>query len=105
MGSLPVKPNANAIVVDPRDPKIVFVAGASGVFRSTDAGLNWEPRGQGLRSAETPASAITVGADVVALALNSTQPDTLFAATAEGLLYRSDDAAQSWKPVSMTSSR
>ena len=101
MGSLPVKPNANAVVIDPRDPKIVFVAGASGVFRSTDAGLNWEPRGQGL-GANTPASA---GADVAALALNPSQPDTLFAATADGLLYRSDDAAQSWKPVSMTSSR
>ena len=94
MGSLPVKPNANAIVVDPRDPKIVFVAGASGIFRSTDAGLNWEPRGQGLGST-----------NVVSLALNPSQPDTLFAATADGLLYRSDDAAQSWKPVSTTSSR
>lgn len=94
MGSLPVKPNANAVVIDPRDPKIVFVAGASGVFRSTDAGLNWEPRGQGLN-----------GADVAALALNPSQPDTLFAATADGLLYRSDDAAQSWKPVPTTSSR
>ena len=94
MGSLPVKATVNAIVIDPRDPKIVFVAGASGVFRSSDAGLNWEARGQGLDRAS-----------IVALAQNPSQPDTLFAATAEGLLFRSDDGAQNWKPVSTTSSQ
>ena len=94
MGSLPVKGTVSAIVIDPRDPKIVFVAGASGVFRSNDAGLNWEARGRGLGSA-----------NVVALTLNPNQPDTLFASIAEGLLFRSDDATQSWNPVSTTSSR
>lgn len=93
MGSLPVNPGVSAVVVDPRDPKIVFIAGTAGVFRSSDGGLNWEPRRQGLGSV-----------DVAALALNPNHPDTLFVATAGGSFFRSDDAAQNWKPVTTTSS-
>ena len=95
MGSLPVNSSVrsaqdlrqvNAVVVDPRNPKIVFVAGPGGVFRSSDAGLNWEASNQPLNG-------------IVALALNPNQPDTLFAVTAEGKLWRSDNAAQSWQEI------
>lgn len=93
MGSLPVQPQVNSIVVDPRNPKIVFAAGPAGVFRSEDAGLEWQPRGQGLGNAS-----------IVALALNPNQPDTLFAVTVDGALFRSNDAAQSWQSVATASS-
>lgn len=88
MGSLPVNPQVNVVVVDPRNPKIVFAAGPSGIFRSTDAGLNWEASGKGLSNAS-----------ILALASNPSQPDTLFAATAGGSLFRSDDSAQSWQEI------
>ena len=88
MGSLPVITKINVVVIDPRDPKNVFAAGPAGVFRSDDAGLSWQPRGQGLGNAS-----------IVALALNPSQPDTFFAITAEGALFRSNDAAQSWQSV------
>ena len=103
MGSLPVNVSVrsaqdlrqvNAVAVDPRNPKIVFAVGPAGVFRSDDAGLEWQPRGQGLTNAT-----------IVALALNPGQPDILFTATAEGALFRSDDAAQSWQSVANASSR
>ncbi len=95
MGSLPVSSvrsaqdlrQINALVIDPRDPKIVFAAGPSGVFRSTDAGLNWQASSRG------PAS-------IAALTLTPNQPDTLFAASGEGSLFRSDDAGRTWKPIS-----
>ena len=93
MGSLPMNPQVNVIVVDPRDPKTVFVAGPSGVFRSNDSGLNWQSSSEGLDTAA-----------IVALALNPNQPDTIFAATAEGALFRSDDGAQTWQLINATAS-
>ena len=94
MGSLPVYPQVNAVVFDPRDPKIVFAAGAAGVFRSNDSGLNWQSSSEGLDTAA-----------IVALALNPGQPDILFAATAEGALFRSDDGAQTWHSIDTTASK
>ena len=88
MGSLPVNKQVNAVVVDPRDPKIVFAAGPGGVFRSDDSGFTWQPRSEGLGTAA-----------IVALALDPEQPDTLFAATAEGTLFRSDDGGETWRSV------
>ena len=93
MGSLPVNIEVNALVVDPRDPKNVFAAGPAGVFRSNDSGLNWQSSSEGLGTAA-----------IVALALSPGQPDTLFAATAEGALFRSDDGAQTWQSITATAS-
>ena len=91
MGRLPVNPHVNAIVIDPRNPKNVYAAGPAGVVFSSDAGLTWEPRNAGL-----------IPANIATLTLNPKQPDTLFAMTVEGALYRSDDGAQNWKSVSAT---
>ena len=93
MGSLPVNPQVNAVVVDPRDPKSVFAAGVAGVFHSNDSGLNWQPSSKGLGTTA-----------IVALAQNPSEPDTLFAATAEGTLFRSDDGAVTWKVINTTTS-
>ena len=93
MGSLPVNKQVNAVVVDPRDPKSVLAAGPAGVFRSNDRGLNWQPNSEGLGTAA-----------ITALAINPGQPDTLFASTAEGALFRSDDGAQTWQLINTTAS-
>lgn len=42
MSSLPVNPQVNKVVVDPRDPQVVFAAGPAGLLRSKDGGLIWE---------------------------------------------------------------
>ncbi len=88
MGSLPINSQVNKVVVDPRDPQVVFAAGPAGLFRSKDAGLTWEASGQGLG---------TTG--IVALTLNPAQPDRLYAASADGSLFRSDDNARSWQAI------
>lgn len=102
MGSLPVTPSVrsaqdlqqvNGIVVDPRNPKNVFAAGPAGIFYSNDGGLNWDARNNGL----TPAT-------FAALTLNPQKPDTLFAMTREGVLYRSDDSGKNWQAVKTNSS-
>lgn len=94
MGSLPVSPQVNAVVVDPRDPNNVFAAGPAGVFHSNDAGLTWLSSSEGLNKSA-----------IVALAVNPSQPDTFFAATAEGALFRSDDGAKTWQSVNAAASQ
>lgn len=88
MGSLPVSLQVNGIVVDQRNPKHVFAAGPAGIFQSSDGGLSWTARNDGL----TPAN-------FTALMLNPQEPDSLFAMTLDGTLYRSKDGARSWSTV------
>ena len=88
MGSLPINSQVNKVVVDPRDPQVVFAAGPAGVFRSNDAGQTWTASGQGLGTTA-----------IVALALNPAQPDRLYAARADGSLFHSEDNARSWQAI------
>ncbi|HIC92624.1 MAG TPA: glycosyl hydrolase, partial [Anaerolineae bacterium] len=73
----------------------VFVGLDVGAYKSTDGGLTWRAANAGLPSREdgTPAA-------VVALALSPrfAADGTLFAALAEGGVYKSTDGGQSWHP-------
>ncbi len=95
-----------AIAVAPSNPKIVYVASGEGlhrpdlsvgdgIYRSTDAGKNWEHLG--LRDAE----------QIPALAVDPRDPNKLFAAVLghpyganeERGIYRSADGGVTWKKV------
>jgi photosystem II stability/assembly factor-like uncharacterized protein len=88
MGSLPINSQVNKVVVDPRDPQVVFAAGPTGLFRSQDGGLTWETSSQGLDTA-----------GIVALALNPAQPDRLYVASADGSFFRSEDNGRTWQAI------
>ncbi|MEA2560772.1 MAG: hypothetical protein QOH06_2276 [Acidobacteriota bacterium] len=85
------------VLVDPRDPKIVLVAGhtkASGggdpetvlprLLRSADGGTTWQRHDSGIEANA-----------VLDMALDPAAPDTLYAGTDTGL-FRSTDAGQTW---------
>src|SRR5215467_13633871 len=85
-----------SIAAKPRDPRTVFVTlgdstpGRIGtVVRSRDAGATWEP----LTFPVQPNSAIWT------VAISDTAPDTMFAASRYGYLYRSDDGGDSWRKL------
>ena len=85
-----------SIAARPDDPKTVFVTvgdttpGRVGaVMRSKDAGVTWQSLGLPVQ----PNSAVwTVSIPVSA-------PDTVFAASRYGYLYRSDDGGESWRKL------
>ena len=94
----------SSIAVDPRDGNIVY-AGFSGfdastpkapghVFRSTDAGATWEPRGLGA------ATGTGTGMDlpVDTLIAHPLAPDLLYAGTDFGVLVTTD-GGKSWSPL------
>lgn len=84
------------IAVKPGDPRTVFLTlgdatpGRVGtVMRSRDAGATWES----LPLPGQPNSAIWT------VSIPESAPDTLFAASRYGYLYRSDDGGDSWRKL------
>jgi photosystem II stability/assembly factor-like uncharacterized protein len=64
--------------------------GFRGMFKSTDAGATWSPINNGLdRLAQ-------VGATIVSLAIDPTDPGTLYAATSGDGVYRTRDGGAIW---------
>jgi photosystem II stability/assembly factor-like uncharacterized protein len=93
---------ARAIAVDPTDPNVVYVAvsnGATyfgevgqlagdGILRSTDGGYNWVARNNGLGSLV-----------VVAITIDFTSPNVLYAGLEGKGVYKSTDSGGSWSPM------
>lgn len=92
----PVAPVAPvvALTVDPRDTNVVYAAAChfhveppfafGGIFKSTNGGRTWAQVENGLSECQ-----------VLDVALDPQDPDTLFAATVSGL-YETDDSGASW---------
>jgi photosystem II stability/assembly factor-like uncharacterized protein len=84
------------IAVKPNDAKTVFVTlgdstpGRVGtVMRSRDAGATWQSLGLPVQ----PNSAVWT------VSVSASDPDTVFAASRYGYLYRSDDGGDSWRKL------
>ena len=90
----------HTIVVDPTDPKRIFVAiSAAGVFRTDDAGVTWRPVTRGLLSEGIPDQEAEVGHCVHRIAMHPSRPNVLFMQKHWDVM-RSDDAGESWREVS-----
>lgn len=83
------------IVFDPKNSAIAYAGTdsegeVSGVLKSTDGGVTWKESDEGLVR--------PYYARVFALAVDPSEPSTIYAGTADGL-WRSTDAAATWKLV------
>lgn len=88
MGRWPAQSDAAAVLVDIRNPHLVFAAGPAGLFRSPDAGRTWNP-----------VSIPSAGGGLVALAQNPRFPQRLFALAADGTLMASENGGDTWQRV------
>ena len=90
----------HTILLDPKDPKRIFVAiSAAGAFRSDDGGTSWRPINRGLRSEGIPNPAAEVGHCVHRIARHPSRPDVLFMQKHWDVM-RSDDGGANWREVS-----
>jgi BNR/Asp-box repeat len=90
----------HTIVLDPSDPKRIFIAiSAAGAFRSDDGGKSWKPINKGLRSQFLPDQDAEVGHCVHRIAQHGSQPNVLFMQKHWDVM-RSDDAGDNWHEVS-----
>jgi photosystem II stability/assembly factor-like uncharacterized protein len=82
-----------ALLVDPQNSANLYAAFQDGgVFKSTDAGATWNAANSGL-SPDSPFNT------VVALAIDPSNPKTLYAVSFSGV-FKSNDAGMSWNPSS-----
>src|SRR5262249_17021764 len=77
---------AFTVFVHPRDPNLVFVGTADGVYRSTD-------RGQNFRRADFPDRAVHLWSFLH----DDTDPKLMLAGGSPVSIYRSEDGGASWK--------
>jgi photosystem II stability/assembly factor-like uncharacterized protein len=90
----------HTIIVDPRDPRRIFVAiSAAGAFRSEDGGTTWQPINRGLRSEGIPDPYAEVGHCVHRIAIHPSRPNVLFMQKHWDVM-RSDDGGTSWHEIS-----
>ncbi|HSE28615.1 MAG TPA: exo-alpha-sialidase, partial [Gemmatimonadales bacterium] len=90
----------HTILIDPRDPRRIFVAiSAAGAFRTDDGGATWKPINRGLRSQYIPDPEAEVGHCVHRIAMHPSRPDTLFMQKHWDVM-RSDDGGDHWREVS-----
>ena len=90
----------HTILLDPRDPKRIFIAiSAAGAFRTDDGGATWTPINRGLRSEHIPDPDAEVGHCVHRLAMHPSRPNVLFMQKHWDVM-RSDDAGGNWHEVS-----
>ena len=86
MGGLPTEKTIYTIGVNAVEPKVLYAALREGVFQSTDAGKTWTKLSNGLEKAS-----------IVALAAHPSDAKVVFAATAEGVIFKSTDGGQIWR--------
>ncbi|MFZ1464360.1 MAG: hypothetical protein WAV60_09945 [Anaerolineae bacterium] len=76
------------IVNASRSPQLVYVGTSSGVFRSTDQGVNWQAAGLN-------------GKEVRAIAVDSLDTGHVFAGTKANGMFETTDAGSNWYDISL----
>lgn len=93
------EPGLHSVVVDPRDPKHVFIGVSSaGVAETRDGGKTWTHRNKGVENTYLPEKFADVGHDPHCLMACEAEPDVLWQQNHCGV-YRSTDAGQTWTNV------
>lgn len=82
--------------MDPTRPSILYAGTSGGVYKSIDQAGHWEKVNNGLVPAEMVKTSRAL--NVTAILVDPYEPDTVYAATLSGL-YKTTDAAKSWKRI------
>lgn len=77
-----------AIVINPEQPAILFIATNDSVYKSRDDGATWVPVTEGLSNAR-----------ILSLAIHPTHTSTIYAGTLGDAVYRSVDGGNRWSII------
>ncbi|GKS57150.1 hypothetical protein YTPLAS18_06770 [Nitrospira sp.] len=85
-----------SVAIDPKRPNIFYAGTSGGVYRSFSGGEMWEKANTGLVPPEVLKSSRAL--NVSMLLVDVFEPDTVYAATLNGM-YKSTDKASSWTRI------
>jgi hypothetical protein len=89
----------HTVLPDPTRPGRAWIAiSTGGVYRTDDGGRTWQARNRGIRAEFLPDTHPEFGQCVHKVVQHPARPERLFAQNHFGL-YRSDDAADSWRDI------
>jgi hypothetical protein len=92
----PDGPKLHSILVDPREPRRLYVGMSSGgVFTSEDRGASWRPLNRGCSAEFLPRPDVDYGHDPHCVALHPLRPDRLYQQNHCGI-YRMDRPDDTW---------
>jgi photosystem II stability/assembly factor-like uncharacterized protein len=95
----PDGPKLHSILVDPRDPKHLYIGMSSGgIFESVDAGGDWKPLNRGVRADFMPDPDPEFGHDPHCVRMHPLQPDRLYHQNHCGI-YRLDRPGERWVDI------
>jgi photosystem II stability/assembly factor-like uncharacterized protein len=90
----------HTVLLDPSNPKRIFIAiSSAGAFRTDDGGKTWKPINKGLHSLYIPNPTAEIGHCVHRIAMHRSRPNVLFMQKHWDVL-RTDDAGDNWREVS-----
>lgn len=90
----------HTILLDPSNPKRIYIAiSAAGAFRTDDGGNTWKPINRGLHSQYIPNPTAEIGHCVHRIAMHRSRPNRLYMQKHWDVM-RSDDAGDLWQEVS-----
>jgi hypothetical protein len=86
----------HTIVLDPSDPRRMYIAvSAGGCYRTDDGGTTWIPRNKGVRAEYNPDPYPEFGQCVHRIAMHPSVPNVLYQQSHDGM-YRSDNNGDEW---------
>ena len=98
----PDGPKLHSILVDPRDPKHLYIGmSGGGIFESTDAGADWHPLNEGVRADFMPNPYPEYGHDPHCMRMHPQMPDRLYHQNHCGI-YRLDRPATRWTEIGVS---
>jgi hypothetical protein len=98
----PDGPKLHSIIVDPRDPKHLYIGMSSGgVFESVDEGGDWKPLNRGVRADFLPQPDPEFGHDPHCVRIHPASPDRLYQQNHCGI-FRIDRPADRWIDIGST---
>lgn len=99
-GGTPDGPSLHSVIVDPRDPRHLYVGASSGgVFESCDEGATWRPLNRGIESDFMPPGEHETGHDPHHVMLAPSDPDRLWQQNHCGFYVLDRAKGDVWKRV------
>ncbi|MBI4460725.1 MAG: hypothetical protein HY648_11800 [Acidobacteria bacterium] len=99
LSSEPLLSIVTSLAVDPSNPAIVYAGTLGGVYKSANRGASWQAVNAGLEDVAQEVAPGVVMTAILGLAVDPSNPGTVYVSTGGEGIFRSTDSGQSWTRI------